>query len=312
MALSMKTPTQCTLRPVQQSAAGSRKPALRAGLGKSCFGDVATLRAVETRNARVQRSMVIEANMFDRLGRVAKSYANSIISNAEDPEKMLDQTVNEMSEDLVKMRQASAQVMASQKQLEAKYKQAQTTADDWYRRAQLALQKGDEDLAKEALKRRKSFQENADGLKAQFSAQKEATESLLNNTRMLEQKIQEAKSKKDTLKARAQSAKTSKQVQEMVGGLSSSNAMAAFDRMEEKVMKMEAEADATAYLASGDQLSQEFKQLESGDVDDELLKMKMGMLEAPKEEKKMPEKKAEPLSEIDRELEELRRKAKEM
>ena len=76
--------------------------------------------------------------------------------------------------------------MASQKQLEAKYKQAQTTADDWYRRAQLALQKGDEDLAKEALKRRKSFQENADGLKSQFTAQKQATEQLLNNTRWVE------------------------------------------------------------------------------------------------------------------------------
>ena len=73
--------------------------------------------------------------------------------------------------------------MASQKQLEAKYKQAQTTADDWYRRAQLALQKGDEELAKEALKRRKSFQENADGLKSQYTAQKQATESLLNNTK---------------------------------------------------------------------------------------------------------------------------------
>eukprot|EP00959_Pyramimonas_sp_CCMP1952_P058665 1224933-Pyramimonas_sp.AAC.1 len=75
---------------------------------------------------------------------------------------------------------------------------------------------------------------------------------------------------------------------------------------------MEAEADATAYLASGDQLSQEFAMLEAGSVDDELLQMKMGMLEAPKEEKKMPKKQAEPLSEIDRELEELRRKAKEM
>lgn len=54
---------------------------------------------------------------------------------------MLEQTVTEMQEDLIKMRQASAQVMASQKQLEAKYNQAQQTADDWYRRAQLALQK---------------------------------------------------------------------------------------------------------------------------------------------------------------------------
>lgn len=304
----MNMPTQCTLHTVQQAPAGSRQAALRAGQGKSAFGNASVFRAQETRNARVQHSMVIEANMFDRLGRVAKSYANSIISNAEDPEKMLDQTVNEMSEDLVKMRQATAQVMASQKQLDAKYKAAQQTADDWYRRAQLALQKGDDELAKEALKRRKSFQENADGLKSQFAAQKQATDSLLTNTRMLEQKIQEAKAKKDTLKARAQSAKTQKNVQEMVGGLSSSNAMAAFDRMEEKVNKMEAEADATAYLASGDSLSQEFALLEAGSVDDDLLAMKAEMNSG----KQLPSKAKEPLSEIDKELEELRRKAKEL
>jgi len=311
MAFALKVPTQCTLRTVQQGPSESRQAALRAGQGKSVFGNVAAFRAQETRNARIHRSIVIEANMFDRLSRVAKSYANNFISNAEDPEKMLDQTVSEMSEDLIKMRQATAQVMASQKQLETKFKAAQQTADDWYRRAQLALQKGDEELAKEALKRRKSFQENADGLKNQFTAQKAATDGLLSNTRMLEQKIQEAKSKKDTLKARAQSAKTSKQVQEMVGGLSSSNAMAAFERMEEKVLKMEAESDATAYLASGDTLSNEFALLEAGSVDDDLAKMKAA-LNAPVENKKLPQTKQEGLNEIDSELEELRRKAKEL
>lgn len=62
---------------------------------------------------------------------------------------------------------------------------------------------------------------------------------------MLDQKLSEAKSKKDTLKARAKSAQTSKQIQEMVQGLNTSNAMAAFDRMEEKVMALEAESEAT-------------------------------------------------------------------
>ena len=70
------------------------------------------------------------------------SYANALITAAEDPEKILDQTVNEMNGDLIKMRQATAQVMASQKQLENKYNSAQKTADDWYKRAQLAIEKG--------------------------------------------------------------------------------------------------------------------------------------------------------------------------
>ena len=72
------------------------------------------------------------------------SYANALITAAEDPEKILDQTVNEMNGDLIKMRQATAQVMASQKQLENKYNSAQKTADDWYKRAQLAIEKGDD------------------------------------------------------------------------------------------------------------------------------------------------------------------------
>ena len=199
----------------------------------------------------------------------------------QDPEKMLEQTVAEMQEDLIKMRQASAQVMASQKQLEARYKQAEAAEADWYKRAQLALQKGDEELAREALKRRKAAQENAGGMRAQLEQQTAAVERLVANTRLLEGKLGEAKSKKDTLKARAQSAKASQRANEMVGGLSTTNALAAFERMEEKVMAMEAEADATALLTGGDDLSKQFKALEGGDeVDAELAAMRRGLLGA--------------------------------
>lgn len=107
----------------------------------------------------------------------------------------------------------SLQVLASQKQLEQRYKQAQSNADDWLRRAKLALQKGQEELAKEALKKKKDYEDNANALKAQLDAQKGVVDKLISNTRLLESKISEAKSKKDTLKARAQSAKTSQKVQ---------------------------------------------------------------------------------------------------
>ena len=191
---------------------------------------------------------------------------------------MLEQTVNEMQEDLIKMRQASAQVMASQKQLENKYKQAQATADDWYKRAQLALQKGDEELAREALKRRQTYQANADGMAAQVAQQKDAVEKLIASTRLLEAKMAEARSKKDTLKARAASAKTSKRVNEMVGSLSTSSALGAFERMEEKVLAMESEADAVAQLTAPDALATQFQLLEGGGVDDDLAALKREML----------------------------------
>jgi len=301
--------TACAGRKAKVAAV--RSEVFGASRSKAVFGEVASFRAnSQFHNSSRTSALNVQANLFSRIGRVAKSYANSIVSSAEDPEKMLDQTVNEMQEDLVKMRQASAQVMASQKQLEAKYNQAQTTADDWYRRAQLALQKGDEELAKEALKRKKTFQENADGLKGQFAAQKAATDKLIGNTRLLEQKISEAKSKKDTLKARAASAKTAQQVSDMVGNISTSSAMAAFDKMEEKVMRMEAEADASVAISSGDTLAAEFALLEEGNVDDELAMMKK-QLKGDVTEKKQ-QTSAKPVSDsIEAELEELRRKARE-
>jgi len=223
--------------------------------------------------------------IFSRVGRLVRSYTNSVLNKLEDPEKILDQAVEDMQSDLVKMRQASAQVMASQKQLEKKYQTAQNTADEWYKRAELALQKGEEELAREALSRKKSFADTAGGLKSQLDAQEQALQNLMGNVRQLEAKLAEAKSKKDTLKARAASAKTQKQVSEMVSGMDTSSSLAAFDKMEQKVMALEAESESIAVLAGGDGVDQAFKALEQGNVDDDLAKMKqqMGMASRPVE-----------------------------
>lgn len=258
-----------------------------------------------------------QMNIFERVVRIVKSYANAIVSSAEDPEKLLDQTVLEMNEDLTKLRQASAQVLASQKQLENKYKAAQQAADDWYKRAKLAMEKGEENLAREALKRRKDYEDNAKALKSQLDQQKTVVEKLISNTRLLESKIQEAKSKKDTLKARAQSAKTSQKVNEMLGNINTSSALAAFDKMEEKVAALEAEADALNQLGTDD-LAGKFALLESGSVDDDLASLKRDMLETSKKSGELPPGRS-PVSrtpasypfqdlEIEKELNELRRK----
>ena len=234
------------------------------------------------------------------------------VSAAEDPEKMLDQTVNEMQADLIKMRQASAQVLASQKQVEAKWKAAQGTADEWYKRAELAAAKGDDDLAREALTRRKAYQANADTMKTQLDAQRGAVDQLIANTKVLETKLVEAKSKKDTLKARAKSAATSKQVSEMVQGLNTSNAVTAFERMEEKVLALEGEAEATLALAASDELENKFKALEGGGgIESELAALKSGVLGAGARGPPPSLPVGRVPDAIDFELEELRRKAAE-
>nr|KJB29939.1 hypothetical protein B456_005G124600 [Gossypium raimondii] len=254
-------------------------------------------------------------NLFDRFARVVKSYANALLSSVEDPEKILEQAVIEMNDDLVKMRQATAQVLASQKRLENKYKAAQQASEDWYRKAQLALQKGEEDLAREALKRRKSYADNASSLKAQLDQQKSVVENLVSNTRLLESKIQEAKSKKDTLKARAQTARTATKVNEMVGNVNTSNALSAFEKMEEKVMAMESEAEALGQLTTDD-LEGKFALLESTSVDDDLANLKKELSGSSQKGELPPGRSTNPKlpyrdAEIETELNELRQRAKE-
>jgi phage shock protein A len=210
--------------------------------------------------------------LFDRIWRVIRANINSLVGTAEDPEKILEQAVMDMQEDLVEIRQAVAGAIAAQKRTERQCSQAESTATEWYQRAQLALQKGEENLAREALTRKKSYQETATAMKGQLQQQN------LVVTQLKENKISEAKSKKDMYIARARSAKASERLQEMMGNLNTGSALSAFEKMEEKVMQLEARSEAIAELGTSD-LEKQFLSLESGsDVDAELAAMKAQML----------------------------------
>ena len=185
---------------------------------------------------------------FDRLSRLLRSNLNDLVGRAEDPAKILDQSVADMQSDLIKLRQAVASAIASQKRIENQAQQAESQAKTWYERATLALKKGEEELAKEALSRRKTYQETATALNSQLSTQAGQVENLKKNLLSLEGKIAEARTKKDMLKARAQAAQAQAQLQGAVGGLNTDSAMAAFDRMEEKVLSLEARGQAAADL----------------------------------------------------------------
>ncbi len=207
---------------------------------------------------------------FDRLGRLLRANLNDLVSKAEDPVKILDQSVADMQTDLVKLRQAVSMAIASQKRLKSQSDQANLQAKTWYERAELAVQKGEENLAKEALIRRKAFNDSFDGLMKQLQGQEGQVEMLKRSLVKLEGKIAEAKTKKDMLKARAQAAKAQQQLQSAVGDMGSNSAMAAFERMEDKVEALEASGQAAAELAGAD-LESQFAALEgTDDLDDEL------------------------------------------
>ncbi|MBD2388717.1 PspA/IM30 family protein [Cylindrospermum sp. FACHB-282] len=216
--------------------------------------------------------------LFDRIRRVVSANLNDLVNKAEDPEKMLDQAVLEMQEDLVQLRQGVAQTIAAQKRTEKQYNDAQNEINKWQRNAQLALQKGDENLARQALERKKTYTETGTALKASLDQQNTQVETLKRNLIQLESKISEAKTKKEMLKARITTAKAQEQLQGMVSGMNTSSAMSAFERMEEKVLIQEARAQSAGELAGAD-LETQFARLESGsDVDDELAALKAQML----------------------------------
>ena len=212
--------------------------------------------------------------LFDRLGRVVRANINDLVSKAEDPEKVLEQAVIDMQEDLVQLRQAVARSIATQKRTEQQYNKNQSEANSWQQRAQLALSKGDENLAREALVRKKSFADTAASLKQQLDAQSSQVATLKRNLIALESKISEAKTKKDMLRARANAAKANRQLQDSMNNIGTSSAMGAFERMEDKVMQLEAESETASELG-GTGIEQQFAALEAGSgVDDELAAMK--------------------------------------
>merc|ERR1719263_1511234 len=121
------------------------------------------------------------------------------MNKMEDPEKVLEQAVVDMQKDLVKVRQAYAAVSASTKRMEEQIKLAEAEGAKWYERAQLALSKGEDDLAREALTRRKQQLEMADSLKEQVETQSGSLTQLYDSMKQLENKMAEAKAKKDQI-----------------------------------------------------------------------------------------------------------------
>eukprot|EP00667_Euglena_gracilis_P012752 EG_transcript_13115 len=214
-------------------------------------------------------------NLFDRVSRLVRSNVTSLVQSLEDPEKIIEQAVNDMQVDLIKIRQSYSEVLATQKRTEVKQRQALEAVEQWQKRAELALTKGDEELAREALRRKNIEQKALDGINTQLAQAGPIAENLLNSMKLLEAKLDEAKANKAQLIARAKSAETSKRVNDMLTGLDTGSAMAAFERMEEKVQGLEAASEVSGLLAEGSTMDKRFKALEgSSAVEDELAAMK--------------------------------------
>src|SRR5690606_5457677 len=222
--------------------------------------------------------------IFARLARLIKSNINDLISRSEDPEKMLNQIVIDMNTQLIEAKKQVAASIADEKRL---YKQSESelaNAKEWERRAMMAVRAGDDNLAKEALARKKEHDQLAEQYRAQWQKQKQAVDQLKLALRALNGKIEEAKRKKTLLIARKKRAEAQKAIQETMSGLRNASAFEAFDRMAGRIDQIEAEAEAGAELAeeyTGDVLAHKFGTLEAthgAEEDLTALKRKMGVL----------------------------------
>ena len=226
--------------------------------------------------------------IFQRLGTLIKSNLNDLISKAEDPEKMLNQVLTDMKTQLVEAKKQVAVAIGDEKRLKKQWEDQIAQAKEWERKAMLAVQAGDDELAKEALLRQKEHEDLSVQFEQQWHLQKQAVDKLKDQLRVLNNKIEEAKRKKNILVARAKRAEAQKTIQSTMAGLSDTSAFDTFERMADKVDAIEAEAEASVELSgelTGDHLESRFKQLETGKVgaDQQLaaLKAKMGIAALP-------------------------------
>src|SRR6476646_7855232 len=227
--------------------------------------------------------------IFDRLSSLLRSNINDLISRAEDPEKMLNQILVDMRSQLAKAKQQVATAIADEKRLrdqaDAEFKQGA----DWENKARLAITENRDDLAKQALMRQTEHNSHGQQLAQTWEQHKLETEKLKNALRDLNDKIEEAKRKKNLLIARQRRAQAQQRIAETMSSLSEKSAFEAFARMEERIETNERQIRAHAEIEeefTGDTLQRDFKALEKGSVsvsvDAQLLamKQKMGLLPA--------------------------------
>ncbi len=215
--------------------------------------------------------------VFTRISNIIKSNINDLLDRAEDPEKVIKQAIVEMNESLREAKVEVARSIRDKKKLEQKYTENLEQSNTWEKRALIALEKGEESLAREALKRKKNFESLAKSFKDQLDDQTNIVEKLKRSLEALDAKIEEAKRKKDLLIARKKRAVAKKKINETMSSVADNSVFNTFDRMEDKINELEAQADASVEMSEwedGQSLDDRFDALETTDVDDELQALK--------------------------------------
>ncbi len=213
--------------------------------------------------------------VFSRLSDILKSNINDLLDKAEDPEKMVKQIIIDMQKELTIATQNLGKAKASERLAQKKMDDAVKISESWESKAKAALSQGNQEMAKQALAKKVKADDDVAAYTEMYQSICTQTEAIEDQVEVLKSKLDEAKSRQAMLIARSQMADTRKALAKSQGGFDGASALEKFDRMEEKIQRKEAEADAFAEIGGNDdELVESFDQIEKdAKVDAELARL---------------------------------------
>jgi phage shock protein A len=223
-------------------------------------------------------------NIFSRFRDIISSNINAMLDRAEDPEKLIKLMITEMEDTLVEIKAACAGAMAGKKRVERALEEAQSRIDDWANKAELAVNKAREDLAREALFEKRRYQERAWSLEKETVQTQELIDQYQDEITQLEDKLSSAREKQRLLIQRHIHAQGKKKAQQDIRKFDTSETFLRFEQFENRIERMEAEADLVNFGRRPTSLEDELDDLvEDEDIERELNELKAKASQKPVE-----------------------------
>jgi phage shock protein A len=211
--------------------------------------------------------------IFSRFADIVNANINSLLDKAEDPEKMVRLIIQEMEDTLVEVRSSSARTLADKKEVVRRMDRLHEEAADWQSKAELALSKSREDLARQALLEKQKCEDNVSQMKDELTLLDDQISRLQDEIGQLQSKLEDAKARQKTILLRGKTASSRLNVKTKLNSGKINDALSRFEQYERKIDNLEAEVES--YDLGNKSLADEFADLESSDkVDDELEALK--------------------------------------
>lgn len=219
--------------------------------------------------------------ILQRFGDIMKSNINALLDKCEDPAKMVDQMLIDLREDLGKVKQETAAVMADEKRAKRQLDECDADIAKYTKAAEKALKAGNEDDARALISKKQQFESKRTSLQQTYDVSHANAEKMRQMHDKLVQDIDELEGRKDAIKAKVATAKAQEHMNKIASGVNTSSSISAFERMEAKADKMLDSANAEAELNAGthtvDDIADKYTSGGDASVDDELARMKAEM-----------------------------------